>query len=229
MQLKVAESSRPATLLSVTQVATPRDLSASCPCGSRHEARTEAILRAALEELAAVGYSALSIEAVAARVGVAKTTVYRRYPTKLDLVRAAIGQYLTDALGEPPNTGSLRGDLIALGQQAVQLASSVLGQSLFRMRLLDRVEPELDQMGKDFEAQREARQSVIATRAMARGELQSRADFEDVVQLLTGSLLFKLVIKKAPIDELEVTRIVDLLLHGASPASARHQRAVARP
>jgi AcrR family transcriptional regulator len=183
---------------------------------SRREARTEAILRAVLEELAEVGYSALSIEAVALRVGIAKTTVYRRYPTKVDLVRAAIRHFVDSSMGELPDTGALRSDLVALGRQIVQLASSVFGQGLFRTRLLDRAVPELDEIGKEFDRERECLYRDIATRAVARGELSSESDFETMVQVLSGALLFKLVIKKQSVNELEVVRIVDMLINGAS-------------
>lgn len=189
--------------------------------GSGREARTQAILRAALEELARVGYSAFSIEAVASHVGIAKTTVYRRYPTKADLVRSAIRQFLSDALGEPQDTGSLRGDLIALGRQTSQLASSVLGQGLFRTQLLDRVAPELEQIGREFESERENLQRTIATRAVARGEIASVADFERVIQVLSGSLLFKQVVRRQSVDELEIARIVDMLLNGIPKPSTR--------
>ena len=189
--------------------------------GSWREARTQAILRAALEELAQVGYSALSIESVASRVGVAKTTIYRRYPTKVELLHSAIRQYLSDALGEPRDTGSLRGDLIALGQQMMQLASSVLGQSLFRTRLLDRVAPELERLGQECESEREVLQKRIAERAIARGELASVADFERVMHVLSGALLFKLVFRKQSVDELEISHIVDMLLNGIAKPSTR--------
>jgi AcrR family transcriptional regulator len=192
-----------------------------CTTGSRREARTEAILRAALEELAEAGYSAFSIEAVASRVGIAKTTVYRRYPTKAELVRAALRQFVNDAIGEPPNTGSLRGDLIALGRRAVDLASSVLGQGIFRTRLLDRTAPELDEMGREFDCEHEALHRAVAERAVSRGELSNESDFDCMVQILSGALLFKLVIKKHQVDELEITRIVDMLLGGVAKPSTR--------
>lgn len=182
----------------------------------RLKARTEAILRAALEELAEVGYSGFSYEAVAGRVGVAKTTVYRRYPTKIDLVRAALRHFLDEAAGEVPNTGSLRGDLVALGLKATQIASSVLGQSLFRTRLLDRVAPELDALGAEFERERDSANRAVAVRALARGELSSEADFVTLVQVLSGAILFKLVIKHEAVGELEITHMVDLLLNGVS-------------
>jgi len=161
------------------------------------------------------------MESVAVRVGIAKTTVYRRYPTKAELVRSAIRQYLGDAFGTQPNTGSLRGDLITLGMQSLQLASSVLGQGLFRTQLLDRVAPELEQIGQEFEAEREAQHKQVAARAIARGELASDIDFARLLQVLSGALLFKVAIKKQTVDELEVSHIVDMLLNGVAKPSLR--------
>jgi len=193
---------------------------------SRLEARTEAILRAALEELADVGYSALSFEAVASRVGIAKTTVYRRYSTKAALVRAAIQKFIDGATADLPNSGSLRGDLIALGLQKVQVASSVCGQSLFRLGFLDRSEPELAEMSKDFDAHVASRYRALAERAVDRGELLSVAALDQLMEVLSGALLFKLVIKRQSVDELEIARIVDMLLNGITKPLSRPRGAL---
>ncbi|MCH9020821.1 MAG: helix-turn-helix transcriptional regulator, partial [Proteobacteria bacterium] len=67
-----------------------------------------AILQATIELLAEIGFSAMSIEGVAARSGVAKTTIYRRFDSKLELVLNAMNRSL--AIDEIPDTGSLRGD-----------------------------------------------------------------------------------------------------------------------
>jgi AcrR family transcriptional regulator len=189
--------------------------------GTRREARTKAILRAALEELAASGYGAFSFEAVAARAGIAKTTAYRRYGTKTELVRAAVQHYVDEAFGVVPNTGSVRGDLIALGCQTAQMVSSVLGQSLLRLRMLDRVAPELDQMGQEFEEQRERTFRPVALRAIARGELSNVAEFHHLLDVLSGTLLFKLALKRVPVDEVGVGIIVDQLLDGVSKPTRR--------
>jgi AcrR family transcriptional regulator len=171
--------------------------------------------------LAASGYGGFSFESVAARAGIAKTTVYRRYPTKIELVRAAIQQFVEEAFGEVPDTGTFRGDLVALGWQTVQFASSVLGQSLLRIRMLERVAPELDHMGQELEAQRERMFRPVAQRGVARGELASEAEFPPLLEVLSGALLFKLVVKRLAVDELEVGRVVDHLLHGVPRAARR--------
>ncbi|MGC4069862.1 MAG: TetR/AcrR family transcriptional regulator [Polyangiaceae bacterium] len=185
-------------------------------------------MRAALEELAASGYGAFSFESVAARAGIAKTTVYRRYGTKIDLVRAAVQQFVEEAFGEVPDTGSLRNDLVALGCQTAQMASSVLGQSLLRLRMLDRVAPELDQMGQEFEAERERAFRPVALRAISRGELSNVAEFHQLLDVITGALLFRLVLKRASVDEIEVGLIVDQLLEGVSRPTRRRSSARTR-
>src|ERR1700748_1529336 len=98
----------------------------------RGEPVVQRVLAATMEELALVGYRALRVEDVAARAGVNKTTVYRRWPEKVELVRAALG-CVADRKMVAPETGSLRGDLLALGRNMNQLFSSPQGQSVFRM------------------------------------------------------------------------------------------------
>ena len=78
----------------------------------RGAALETAILDAAIEELRAVGYARMSMESVAARAGTGKPSLYRRWPSKIELAVAAAYRLTQD--GEPaPDTGSLRGDLIA--------------------------------------------------------------------------------------------------------------------
>lgn len=191
------------------------------------EVRTEAILLAAVEELAAVGYAALSVEAIAARVGIAKTTVYRRYPTKAALVHAAIVRFIHQNVGEPPDTGSLRSDLVAIGQLGVKIASSAIGKSLLRLGL-ENPDPELVLMSHESDAENVARKAVVARRAIARGEISDAADVQKLMDVLVGALLFKLLFKQQQVDEAEIGQIVDLLLGGVSgtvrPAGSPRRR-----
>jgi AcrR family transcriptional regulator len=85
------------------------------PGRKRDPGRDVQILEATLEVLAESGYEGATVDAVAARAQTARATVYRRWPTKLDLVLAAVGHMsAVDAAPEDlPDTGSLRGDLIA--------------------------------------------------------------------------------------------------------------------
>ncbi len=80
----------------------------------RGAALDRALLEAAWSELVEVGYAAITFERVAERAETSRPVVYRRWSTKPDLVRAAIQHYYDNNHVEPPDTGSLRGDVIAL-------------------------------------------------------------------------------------------------------------------
>src|SRR5438105_12835542 len=80
--------------------------------GGRSARVVASILAATVAELARSGYASFRIDEVAARAGVNKTTIYRRWPTKAELVRAAL--MASDDPGPPPSTGAVRSDLLAL-------------------------------------------------------------------------------------------------------------------
>src|SRR3954470_7765928 len=99
--------------------------------GGRSARVRAAVLSATLEVLVETGYDGLSVDAVAARAGVHKTTVYRRWPTKAELVAAAAA----DRSEQPvpvPDTGSLAGALAALGHSIAGNVSPELGAGLAR-------------------------------------------------------------------------------------------------
>jgi AcrR family transcriptional regulator len=80
----------------------------------RGDTLEQAILNAAWEELAAVGAGELTVAAVAARAGTSKAVLYRRWPTRTDLLVAAISRRAVDLAGPAPDTGSLRDDVLAV-------------------------------------------------------------------------------------------------------------------
>jgi AcrR family transcriptional regulator len=80
----------------------------------RGEARERAILAAVIELLGEVGYEALTLDAVAARAHASKTTIYRRWRGKPELVKAAVDTYVAGRVPSSADTGSLRGDLLAV-------------------------------------------------------------------------------------------------------------------
>jgi AcrR family transcriptional regulator len=90
---------------------TPRRRDAGRPRGQHV---TDAVLDATLAELATAGLEGLSVERVAQRAQVHKTTVYRRWPTREALIAAALEGLAVDAAARAPDTGSLRGDLLGL-------------------------------------------------------------------------------------------------------------------
>jgi AcrR family transcriptional regulator len=187
---------------------------------SRRALRERAILRATLEELASADYGALSIDNVARRAGVNKTTVYRRWPTKADLVGAALTA-LTDHMTLGPSAGSLRADLLEIGRRMLNLALSLEGQGLARLGILRGAEPELAGVVSRLRARREQKLEHLLAAAVERGELSKDADLALMLDMLGGLLHVRLFVKAGGVDELVIARAVDVLLHGMSKPRLR--------
>ena len=107
-----------------------------------------------------------------------------------------------------------------MGLQVVQFASSVSGQGLFRVGLLERSIPVLHEISENIENDRRQRAQAVAVRAVARNEIASAADFIRVFDMLAGVILFKLGMRREAVSELDVARMVDVLLHGVLQKTA---------
>ena len=182
----------------------------------RGEAIVRGVLGAALTELAEVGYGALRIEDVAARAGVNKTTVYRRWPTKEDLVRAALLS-MSEESGHAPSTGSLRDDLLEIARRVVQKLRSPEGQGLARMIMMEGPDSELMTIATSLRRTFEAVPRAAIEAAQARGELAQDIDAMLIFDLLAGALHRRVLMDHEAIDDAFLARLVDLILHGALP------------
>ncbi len=151
----------------------------------------KAILDATLELLAEEGFQGLSIEAVAAKAGVGKTTIYRRWPSKDELVIDAIREVQIDL--SMVDTGNFRNDLVTLLKTAYQgmMAHSLLGQlaikfigdyqtnpEIFRVYLTQVLIPRFQQF------------SHMVEQAQAREEIRRDIDWTLLIDLIGGSLYF---------------------------------------
>ncbi len=171
-------------------------------------------MRATLEELARSDYGGLSIEHVAARARVNKTTVYRHWPTKADLVRSALSS-VVEKHDAGPSSGSLRRDLVKMARVMVEFASSFEGQSLIRLRLLDNPEPELAAIASALQAASAEKRAGVIREAIARGEVRRDIDPALILEMLGGALHYFLFIKKRPMTDRLIARVVDVLMRGA--------------
>jgi len=178
----------------------------------------EAILAATLEILDEAGFEDLTIEAVAARAGAAKTAVYRRWPSKVPLVVEALTR--SGPRFEVPDTGSLRTDLTALWRSVAD------GGVRSIERLLPVVTTHLNS-GDDlmdvmreryFRPRLQAARAVIA-RAVARGEIRADADPELAFDLLFGPLAYRWLRGSAP-DEETISHLIGLALRGLGPSGS---------
>lgn len=175
----------------------------------------QAILQATLDLLAEVGYQSMSIEAIASRAGVGKTTIYRRYNSKEELVADAIESFRDDLA--IPDTGSFWGDMDILINNAAKKIDSPLGrQTLALIISTASSNPQFAEVywTKYTKVRREALSKVLK-RAKSRGEIHKDADIELVIDLLSGSLYYALIFK--PITEpveAYMRRTMNLLLKG---------------
>jgi AcrR family transcriptional regulator len=169
----------------------------------------EAVLDAALEELGRVGYGAFRIEDVAARSGVNKTTIYRRWPTKVELVAAV----LTHAK-EPPSsfdTGTLEGDVRAsLFEMRDRLRDTRHG-AVVRIVMAERAQPEVNEIVTQLRERYGSVRRKIFDRAIERGDLSPGTDTRALVEFMSAPLVTRMVHQGATVEDdyLEVlTRFV---------------------
>ncbi|WP_268761157.1 TetR/AcrR family transcriptional regulator, partial [Frankia sp. AvcI1] len=151
----------------------------------------EAILDAALHELATVGFAGLSMEAVAAGAGVGKATVYRRWPTKDALIVDALDT-LADSV-EAVETGSLRDDLVAwLNALRRHNIQSLSGRIMPRLAAERSTHPELfaTYSQKVIEPSRQ-RAADLLRRGVDAGELAADVDVDLVVDMLIGPVAYR--------------------------------------
>lgn len=172
----------------------------------------EGILDAAMELFCEQGYDALSVEGVACRAGVGKSTIYRRYPSKLDLVMAAIDR-AKEGMIPAPDTGSLRDDLHAIARAfAAMLVSDTIGQAIPMMLAAKARSPELAAAHHEFVSGRRAATHAVIQRGIDRGELASDADPAVIADMLTGALFSRVFLSGLPADDVYVKALVDRLL-----------------
>ena len=168
-----------------------------------------------MEVLSDNGVGDFTVEAVARRSGVAKTTIYRNW--------ASVDALLFDALSaaiEPdpePDTGSLRSDLLSLADHLVSIPESERGarrqlfSSLFAASVGDR---RLTEVFDRMLTSRCAPMGTIVARAKARGELAPEVDERLVTELLVGPVLFRLMFRDETFCRAELEKLVDYGLEG---------------
>ncbi len=195
----------------------------------RSEEAHQAILDATLRMLGTRGVAGMTIEGVAADAGVGKTTIYRRWPTKTDLILAAISDLVPS--GDPPDTGSMGGDMAALAEiQRRRLAGSGLAGIVPRVLAESMSDPELHQNFVDRVVNpfRDLLRLFIE-RGIERGELRPDLEVEPLVDLLHSIPIYKILMSRGDPASLEQVpwAYLPLLAPGiinsssAAPKSAR--------
>jgi len=196
--------------------------------GGRSARVVEGVLTAALEEFAENGWDGLSIERVAQRVGVNKTTIYRRWPTKLELLRAAL-LARAELAPEPPDTGNLRDDLVVLLAARTEHMTSPAGLGIARAILLGGSSPALQSIRESVRDKRPAIPDVVLDRAVARGELPPDVDRALFRELLISPIHGRLFLRNEGVDTSFLEKLVDVVVSGITQRSAGESKRGSAP
>ena len=182
-----------------------------------HEA-DRVILRAVLDVLAADGVSGLTMDAVALSAGVAKTTIYRRWPSKDELIIEAVRTVAADV--RPPDTGRVRDDLVGLALELARVFTTTSAGAAARALIGEL--PRNPDLARAFRttvlARRVAVARAVLERAVARGELPADLDAPLATELLVAPIFFRHLVSGVPLDRAFVERVVDHVL--AAPPRA---------
>jgi len=160
-----------------------------------------AVLAATLGELADNGYAGLTIDNVARRCGVHKTTIYRRWKDRESLVADAVID-LAAARVPFPDTGDIDADLRELARSFVRFLNSPAGKAVAAATLSDagRV-PEIAGARRRFFADRFRRAEPVVSGAVARGELPAGTDPAELVRALVAPIYLRLLVTAEPLDQ----------------------------
>ncbi|HEX6454293.1 MAG TPA: TetR/AcrR family transcriptional regulator [Trebonia sp.] len=192
----------------------------------RSEPARQAILAAAADLLLARGLSAVSMDAIAERAGVSKATIYRWWPTKETLALDALYEQLTEPNPEPPDTGSLEGDLSLLLSGWMKRARSAPYARVIGALVTEAAtDPSFGELYRArYVEPRRAQARIVVARAVERGDLPAGIDVEATLDLLYGPVYHRLLHGHAPLTpefaKYVVRTVVAGLRDGAQEAGA---------
>ncbi|GAA2223423.1 TetR/AcrR family transcriptional regulator [Herbiconiux moechotypicola] len=178
----------------------------------RDHSRDPEILAAALDVLAEEGYEGMTIDMVASRARAGKATLYRRWPSKAELVIDAVACMKRDHLTQSPlpDTGTLRGDLIAMIKPHAVEDAERKAQIMAGLASVLSRSPELS--GVIEQAIVEPRAEVNRTllrRSIARGEARADCDVETIALISPSMAAYRTLILRKPIDREFLVSLID--------------------
>jgi AcrR family transcriptional regulator len=185
------------------------------PGRPRSERARQAILQAAADTLLDEGMARVSMDAVAERAGVSKATIYRWWPSKERLALEALVEW-TGTGSSPRDTGSLRGDLLALVRPWVrEIRRRPFGRVIAALVTEARSNVEFaEEYRRHFVELRRVPMRAAFERAIARGEAPADLDLEVALDLIYGPIYHRLLHGHAPLTERFATSVIDLALAG---------------
>ncbi|WP_034261517.1 TetR/AcrR family transcriptional regulator [Actinospica robiniae] len=187
---------------------------ARTPTRRRGAALEAALLEAAWAELAEVGYPALTMENVAARAGTGRAVLYRRWPSRSELVLAALKHHQPQfsAASAPPDTGSLREDVLSLLRDMSSRTGELMAGISFMFADYYSQTGESPAVWRErFMVDRPSSMPAILDRAIARGEADPARITDQVLRLPVDLVRHDLIMTLGPVPESTLVKIVDEL------------------
>lgn len=172
----------------------------------------ERVLAATLELLNEGGLGGVSVDDVSRRSGVAKTTIYRHWATRSDLVIDACSQLITDQ-AEVPDTGSFEGDVRAFLSNIATLLQTARWSSVVPS-IIDAAErdPDLARVHSTIQQGHASPLEEIISRAVRRGELPTSTDSSSLAAILLGPLFYRRWFSRGPLDDELVRTVVKTVI-----------------
>ncbi len=178
----------------------------------RDHTRDPEILEAALDVLAETGYDGMTVDMVATRAKAGKATLYRRWPSKAELVIDAVAcmKQVDRDVTKLPDTGTLRGDLVAMikaptiedAERKMRIMSGLMSMLSTNPELVDSVRAVIVEP-------RMAMNRVLLQRAIDRGEIRADVDV-DLISLVAQSMVsYRILVLRTPIDRAFLVSIID--------------------
>jgi AcrR family transcriptional regulator len=180
-----------------------------------------AILATTLKQLEVAGFAQLCVEDIARAVGVNKTSIYRRWPSKADLVFAAV-LAAPETEHASRETGDLRRDLVRLLKAKARLLATPAGTRIAHALVTldggDRAD-----LTQAMNQRRYAEPRAVLENAIARGALPPNTDADLVSELLVAPLVNRVFVRNEPVPESFIVRVVDHVLRGAGVTVSRRR------
>ncbi|MFE9751649.1 TetR/AcrR family transcriptional regulator [Saccharothrix saharensis] len=174
--------------------------------GGRSARVREAVLRAVHAELVERGYPGLTVEQVAERAGVHKTTVYRRWGT-VDVLIAEALDHTRETEWPVPDTGTVEGDLIAIATEVADTFADPTRHPLPVAIVVAALQsPRAQDAKRAFYAARQDEAAKVVTRAIDRGELPPHTDPVELIRLTCAPLYHRVFITGEPVDRATAER-----------------------
>jgi AcrR family transcriptional regulator len=196
------------------------------PGRRRNHTRDPEILHAALDVLADTGYDGMTIDMVAARAKAGKATLYRRWPSKAELVLDAVACMKQNDIdyAHLPDTGTLRGDLIAMIKpHSIEDSERKLQIMAGLVSMLSR-DPDLaEAVNAVIVEPRAAVSRILMRRAADRGEISPDCDIETLSLITPSMTAYRVLVLKKPVDRPFLVSLIDGVLLPAVGLSPRSQ------